>query len=118
MEKIAKYRQVKMIDLNNFGITSKLDDLLDVLNECKSAHPNVELKFDYGGSDCYELSSELEIYYIEDESDEEYATRMEYLRKQVEEKERAELKRLISYNTLNEKNEKRLAELLDKFHNT
>lgn len=50
-------------------------------------------------------------------SDEEEQARLDYERKQVEDKERKELNRLLGYKSLNSSNQKRLEELMGKYHN-
>lgn len=114
MTKQNRYREVLTFELDD----CTLDEMLQKLNDCKIKHPTEELKYeytseygDYGGPD------HVCIYYISEETDEEYSQRLEYEREKLEEKERKELGRLLGYKKPNEANVKRIQELLEKYHN-
>ena len=94
-----------------------LDELLIKLNECKSQHPTETLVITYDGEYMeYNGPSQMDISYESKETDEEYERRLAWDKEKLEEKERKELSRLMSYKTMNPANQKRLEELMEKYN--
>lgn len=107
------YREVANFQLSDFSV----DEMIDKLNSFKDMHPEQDLQLSYHYEYIHEGPDSIDIYYISPETDEEEQARLDYERKQVEDKERKELNRLLGYKSLNSSNQKRLEELMGKYHN-
>lgn len=95
-----------------------VDELLQILNDAKAKHPTEDLQIEYG-DECggYHGAEYMDICYTSEETDEEFHLRLEREREKQQQKELKEMDRLLGYKTLNSANQKRLDELLEKFHN-